>query len=161
MGTSPGVVRYADERAGFPHYVAGVAAYKAGESGPEAQARPFYRRRALHHDPEHIEARRVMTLAEQSLAITRNSLAGSAMIIAVAGGLLITLWLGFFLPFLVRLKLPGGVEADLSTSLNQVASGPTGEVSIGPGRLVGTTSDSSPAWSPLGTGPRGELPRLG
>ncbi|MDQ7808871.1 tetratricopeptide repeat protein [Amycolatopsis sp. A133] len=177
-----------------PHYVAGVAAYKAGESGPEAQARPYYRRRALHHfrrclhhDPEHIEARRVMTLAEQSLAITRNSLAGSAMMIAVAGGLLITLWLGFFLtgkvttvmistltpilvglvalgfvlPFLVRLKLPGGVEADLSASLNQVSSGPTGEVSIGPGRLVGNSSDSSPAWSPLGTGPRGELPRLG
>ncbi|MEV4050301.1 tetratricopeptide repeat protein [Amycolatopsis sp. NPDC049688] len=177
-----------------PHYVAGVAAYKAGESGPEAQARPFYRRRALHHfrrclhhDPEHIEARRVMTLAEQSLAITRNSLAGSATMIAVAGGLLITLWLGFFLtdkvttvvistltpilvglvalgfvlPFLVRLKLPGGVEADLSASLNQVSSGPTGEVSIGPGRLVGTSSDSSPVWSPLSTGPRGELPRLG
>ncbi|OXM69131.1 tetratricopeptide repeat protein [Amycolatopsis vastitatis] len=177
-----------------PHYVAGVAAYKAGESGPQAQARPFYRRRALHHfrrclhhDPDHIEARRVMALAEESLAITRNSLAGSATMIAVAGALLVTLWLGFFLtgkvttvvistltpilvglvalgfvlPFLVRLKLPGGVEADLSASLNQVSSGPTGEVSIGPGRLVGSSSDSSATWSPLGTGPRGELPRLG
>ncbi|WP_370963087.1 tetratricopeptide repeat protein [Amycolatopsis sp. cg9] len=177
-----------------PHYVAGVAAYKAGESGPQAQARPFYRRRALHHfrrclhhDPEHIEARRVMALAEESLAITRNSLAGSATMIAVAGALLVTLWLGFFLtgkvttvvistltpilvglvalgfvlPFLVRLKLPGGVEADLSASLNQVSSGPTGEVSIGPGRLVGSSSDGSATWSPLGTGPRGELPRLG
>ncbi|MEU0529916.1 tetratricopeptide repeat protein [Amycolatopsis tolypomycina] len=177
-----------------PHYVAGVAAYKAGESGPQAQARPFYRRRALHHfrrclhhDPEHIEARRVMALAEESLAITRNSLAGSATMIVVAGALLVTLWLGFFLtdkvttvvistltpilvglvalgfvlPFLVRLKLPGGVEADLSASLNQVSSGPTGEVSIGPGRLVGSSSESSAMWSPLGTGPRGELPRLG
>ncbi|WP_086843171.1 tetratricopeptide repeat protein [Amycolatopsis kentuckyensis] len=177
-----------------PHYVAGVAAYKAGESGPQAQARPFYRRRALHHfrrclhhDPEHIEARRAMALAEESLAITRSSLAGSATMIAVAGSLLVTLWLGFFLsdkvttvvistltpilvslvalgfvlPFLVRLKLPGGVEADLSASLNQVSSGPTGDESIGPGRLVGSSSESSATWSPLGTGPRGELPRLG
>jgi hypothetical protein len=69
--------------------------------------------------------------------------------------------LGFVLPFLVRLKLPGGVEADLSASLNQVSSGPTGEVSIGPGRLVGRSSDVAGGSSPLGSGPRGELPRLG
>jgi tetratricopeptide (TPR) repeat protein len=177
-----------------PHYVAGVAAYKAGESGPETQARPFYRRRALRyfrrclrHDPRHTEARRVMNLAEQSLAIARTSLVGSLLMMFVATAMLVVMWVGFFLtdkvatvvistltpvlvglvalgfvlPFLVRLKLPGGVEADLSASLNQVSSGPTGEVSIGPGRLVGRSSDVAGVSSPLGSGPRGELPRLG
>ncbi|QFU89269.1 tetratricopeptide repeat protein [Amycolatopsis sp. YIM 10] len=177
-----------------PYYVAGIAAYKAGEHGPEVRARPFHRRRALrylrrclHHDPAHAEARRVLNLAEQSLAVARNSVLGSVSTIVVAGVLLIALWLGFFLtdkvttlvigtltpilvglmalgfvlPFLVRLKLPGGVEADLSASLSQVTSGPTGEVSIGPGRLVGHGFDRSPGASGFSAGPRGELPRLG
>ncbi|MBN6042074.1 tetratricopeptide repeat protein [Amycolatopsis sp. 195334CR] len=177
-----------------PYYVAGIAAYKAGEHGPEVQARPFHRRRALrylrrclHHDPAHAEARRVLNLAEQSLAVARGSVLGSVSTIVVAGVLLIALWLGFFLtdkvttlvigtltpilvglmalgfvlPFLVRLKLPGGVEADLSASLSQVTSGPTGEVSIGPGRLVGHGFDRSPGASGVSAGPRGELPRLG
>lgn len=129
----------------------------------------------------------MVTLAEQSLAITRSSLAGSAALMVVSVALLVALWLGFFLtdkvttvvistltpilvglvavgfvlPFLVRLRLPGGVEADLSASLSQVSAGPTGEVTIGPGRLVGEGFDRSPARTPLGVGPRGELPRLG
>jgi len=193
LSTAQEAIEIAAEQAD-PHYVAGIAAYKAGESGPEARARPFYRRRALRHfrrclrhDPTHTEARRVMALAEQGLAVARGSLAGSVALMVVASSLLVALWLGFFLtdkvttvvigtltpilvglvalgfvlPFLVRLKLPGGVEADLSASLNQVTSGPTGEVSIGPGRLVGTSSDGSSARSPLSAGPRGELPRLG
>lgn len=174
-----------------PHYVAGVAAYKAGDSGTDAQVRPFYRRRAVRYfrwclakEPSHVEARRVMNLAEQSLALARRSLIGSAALVVVASGLLVALWAGFFLtdkvttvvigtltpilvglvavalvlPFLVRLKLPGGVEADLSASLSQVTSGPTGEVTIGPGRLVSGGSDGG---GPLAGGPRGELPRLG
>ncbi|HEY0641668.1 MAG TPA: tetratricopeptide repeat protein [Pseudonocardiaceae bacterium] len=177
-----------------PYYVAGVAAYKAGETGPEVQARPFHLRRSLRYlrnclrcDPEHAEARRVMTLAEQSLTITRTGLAGSVAIMGLAGALLVALWVGFFLtdkvttvvistltpiliglvavgfvlPFLVRLKLPGGVEADLSASLSQVSSGPTGEVTMGPGRLVGRGFDGTAARPPLGGGPRGELSRLG
>ncbi|MCS7483163.1 tetratricopeptide repeat protein, partial [Umezawaea endophytica] len=193
LSTAQEAIELASEQAD-PHYVAGIAAYKAGESGPEARARPFYRRRALRHfrrclrqDPTHTEARRVMALAEQGLAVARGSVAGGVALMVVASALLVALWLGFFLtdkvttvvistltpilvglvalgfvlPFLVRLKLPGGVEADLSASLNQVTSGPTGEVSIGPGRLVGTSSDGSSARSPLSAGPRGELPRLG
>jgi hypothetical protein len=53
---------------------------------------------------------------------------------------------------LVRVKLPGGIEADLSASLSQISSGPTGDVSIGPGGFTGRASDSVP--SSLTTGPR-------
>jgi hypothetical protein len=34
--------------------------------------------------------------------------------------------LGLVLPLLIRLKLPGGVEADLAASLSQISSGPPG-----------------------------------
>ena len=55
---------------------------------------------------------------------------------------------GFLMPLLVKLKLPGGVEADLSASLDQVSSGPAGHVKVNPPRF------------PAIAGPKGQVPRL-
>ncbi|WP_409465529.1 hypothetical protein [Amycolatopsis sp. GA6-003] len=60
---------------------------------------------------------------------------------------------GLVLPFLIRLKLPGGVEADLSASIRQISSGPAGEDTFGPGRFSVTAAAASP-------GPQGQLARL-
>jgi tetratricopeptide (TPR) repeat protein len=145
-----------------------------------------YLRRCVQLEPGHAEARRVLMLVRQSLRISRGSMLGSAVLIGISATLLLALWLGFFLkyqvttvmlgtltpvlagmvalgfllPFLVRLKLPGGIEADLSASLSQVSSGPTGDVSIGPGRFAGRGADAAMSSSSLSAGPRGELPRL-
>ncbi|GAA2828489.1 hypothetical protein GCM10010452_66040 [Crossiella cryophila] len=143
-------------------------------------------RRCLEREPGHVEARRLVELATHSLAVARRSLVGSAALVSVATSLLVALWVGFFftdkvntvvlatltpvltglialgfvLPLLVKLKLPGGVEADLAASMNQLSAGPTGELSYGPGRLVGHRTEGRPDRS-LNAGPRGELPRLG
>ncbi|MGO1049100.1 tetratricopeptide repeat protein [Crossiella sp. CA198] len=143
-------------------------------------------RRCLEREPGHVEARRLIELATHSLAVARRSLVGSAALVSVATSLLVALWVGFFftdkvntvvlatltpvltglvalgfvLPLLVKLKLPGGVEADLAASMNQLSAGPTGELSYGPGRLVGHRTEGRPDRS-LNAGPRGELPRLG
>ncbi|MGW0523527.1 tetratricopeptide repeat protein [Crossiella sp. NPDC003009] len=143
-------------------------------------------RRCLERDPGHVEARRLVELATHSLVVARRSLLGSAALVLVATSLLVALWAGFFfttkvntvvlatltpvliglvalgflLPLLVKLKLPGGVEADLAASMNQLSAGPTGELSYGPGRLVGHRAEGRPDRS-LNSGPRGELPRLG
>ncbi|WP_181770769.1 tetratricopeptide repeat protein [Amycolatopsis pittospori] len=176
-----------------PYFVTGVAAFKAGSQNSDARLVSLYRRRSvrylrrcLERDSRHEEARRVMTLAEQSVALAGGSLAGSRALSWITALLLIGLWTGFFLtekissvvlgtmtavlaslfalgfvlPHLVRLKLPGGVEADLSASLAQVSAGPTGELNLGRGRFAGTSSHFD-GGSYLNSGPRGELPRLG
>lgn len=176
-----------------PYFVAGIAAFKAGSQNTDVRLVSLYRRRSvrylrrcLERDNRHEEARRAMTLAEQSVAVAGGSLAGSRALTWITALLLAGLWTGFFLtdkisavvlgtmtvvlaglfalgfvlPHLVRLKLPGGVEADLSASLAQVSAGPTGELSIGRGRFAGTNSHFE-GLSSLNTGPRGELPRLG
>lgn len=145
-----------------------------------------YLRRCVELEPRHAEARRVLLLVRQSLRVARGSAIGSAVLTGISATLLLALWLAFFLnyqvttvmlgtltpvlagmvalgfllPFLVRLKLPGGIEADLSASLSQVSSGPTGDVSIGPGRFAGRGADAALSSSSLSAGPRGELPRL-
>lgn len=174
------------------YFVAGVAAYKAGENTIQVSARPFYRRRTvrflrqcLERDPGNAEARRTMLLAQESLKVARSSLLGSGALAILAAVLLATLWssffvshrvtslmlttltpilvglvaLGFVLPFLIRLKLPGGVEADLSASLHQVSAGPTGDMIVGPGR-IGTRLGENMRTPTLSPGPRGHLPRL-
>lgn len=144
-----------------------------------------YLRECVRRDPGHAEARRILLLAEESISAARGSVAGSIVLITVATALLSTLWaafflshrvtsvvlasltpvlvgliaLGFVLPFLVRLKLPGGVEADLSASLHQISSGPMGDVSVGPGRFGGRSGDAA-AMGSFSVGPRGQLPRL-
>jgi hypothetical protein len=50
------------------------------------------------------------------------------------------------LPSLVHLRLPG-FEADLEAGAATISSGPTGDVTFGPGRLT------------VSTGPTGHLPR--
>ncbi|MER7864407.1 tetratricopeptide repeat protein [Amycolatopsis japonica] len=146
-----------------------------------------YLKTCLTKDREHTEARRALALAEESLTIAKGSLYGSRALTWITALLLVGLWVGFFttnkldgvilgtmtavlaglfalsfiLPLLVRVKLPGGVEADLSASLSQVSAGPTGDLSIGRGRFSGTNSHADAATSSLNVGPRGELPRLG
>lgn len=144
-------------------------------------------KKAVRFDPSHAEARRVLALARQNLRVTRGSMIGSAALVGISLVLLVVLWaafllryqittvmmatltpvltamvaVGFLLPFLVRLKVPG-LEAELSASLNHVSAGPTGEVSLGPGRFAGRGSDTPPSYpASLSEGPRGALPRLG
>ncbi|MFB9926809.1 tetratricopeptide repeat protein [Amycolatopsis halotolerans] len=136
-------------------------------------------RRCVKLDPGNVEAQRSLQIMEESLRITRSSTAGSVIVVVVGIAALIALWVAFFLsdkitgvmlttltpvlvglmvvglvlPFLIRLKLPGGVEADLSASIRQISSGPTGEETFGPGRFSVTAAASSP-------GPQGQLARL-
>jgi hypothetical protein len=56
----------------------------------------------------------------------------------------------FLMPSLIRLKLPG-VEAELSASIRQVSSGPTGDEIFGPGKFGASVSTN---------GPKGQAPRL-
>lgn len=173
-----------------PHFVAGVAAYKIGESG-DVQLSSLHFRRAMRYlrrvekfDSRHSEAHRVRVLAQQRIRRARSSLVGSTALITVSLVMLALMWgafflryqvptvllgtltpvlvamvaIGFLLPLLVRLKLPGGLEADLSASLHQVSSGPTGEVTLGAGRYGGRRNEQArfrPA--SLSEGPRGEL----
>lgn len=128
-------------------------------------------------DPGNVEAQRSLRIMEESLRITRSSTRGSVVVVSIGVATLLALWIAFFLsnkitgvmlmtltpvlvglvviglvlPFLIRLKLPGGVEADLTASIRQISSGPTGEETFGPGRfnVVAAT-----------TGPKGQLPRF-
>ncbi|MEV0696722.1 tetratricopeptide repeat protein [Saccharopolyspora sp. NPDC050389] len=173
-----------------PHFVAGVAAYKIGESG-DVQLSSLHFRRAMRYlrrvekfDSRNSEAHRLRVLAQQRIRRARSSVVGSTALITVSLVMLALLWsafflryqvptvllgtltpvlvamvaIGFLLPLLVRLKLPGGLEADLSASLHQVSSGPTGEVTLGSGRYGSRPNEqarSRPA--SLSEGPRGEL----
>ncbi|SDZ29856.1 Tetratricopeptide repeat-containing protein [Saccharopolyspora shandongensis] len=173
-----------------PYFVAGVAAYKIGESG-DVQLSSLHFRRAMRYlrrvekfDSRNSEAHRVRVLAQQRIRRARSSVVGSTALITVSLVMLAMLWsafflrynvptvllgtltpvlvamvaIGFLLPLLVRLKLPGGLEADLSASLHQVSSGPTGEVTLGSGRYGSRPNEqarSRPA--SLSEGPRGEL----
>ncbi|WP_033289647.1 tetratricopeptide repeat protein [Amycolatopsis jejuensis] len=136
-------------------------------------------RRCVKIDPGNVEAQRSLQIMEESLRITRSSTAGSVVVVVVGIAALAALWTAFFLsdkvsgvmlttltpvlvglvvlglvlPFLIRLKLPGGVEADLSASIRQISSGPTGEETFGPGRFSVTAAAVSP-------GPQGQLARL-
>jgi tetratricopeptide (TPR) repeat protein len=56
--------------------------------------------------------------------------------------------IGFLLPLLVRLKLPGGMEADLSASVELLSARPTGEFKISSRRL------------PAIARPTGQMPRI-
>jgi len=136
-------------------------------------------RRCVEIDPGNVEAQRSLQIMEESLRITRSSTVGSVVVVVVGVAALSALWTAFFLsdkvtgvmlttltpilvglmvvglllPFLIRLKLPGGVEADLSASIRQISSGPTGEETFGPGRFSVTVAATSP-------GPQGQLARL-
>jgi len=133
-------------------------------------------RRCIKLDPGNTEARRSLLVMEQSSRITTASVTVSTIVVLVGMAVLGALWGAFFwsdrittvmittltpvlialimvgliLPFIIRLKLPGGVEADLSASIRQISSGPTGEDLFAPGRF------SKPNVS---SGPQGQLPR--
>lgn len=109
-------------------------------------------RRYLELEPSDVEAQRVLRLIEQDVHAARRSAYSSALLSGISVALLVALWaaflltdrvtpammmtltpvmvglvgIGLVLPLLVRLKLPGGVEADLAASLNQISSGPPG-----------------------------------
>jgi tetratricopeptide (TPR) repeat protein len=134
-------------------------------------------RRCVQIDPGNVEAQRSLRIMEESLRITRSSTSGSVVVVSIGVATLLALWIAFFLsdkitgvmlmtltpvlvglvviglvlPFLIRLKLPGGVEADLTASIRQISSGPTGEETFGPGRFNVTAAT---------TGPKGQLPRF-
>jgi hypothetical protein len=61
------------------------------------------------------------------------------------------LLIGLLLPLITRIKLPGGVEADLFSSIQQISSGPTGEDTFSPGAFKSFSGES---------GPRGKISRL-
>lgn len=179
-----------------PYFVAGVAAYKVGESGNLPFSSLHFRRsvrylrRVEKLEIRHSESHRVRVLAQQRIRQSRSSVVGSTALIMISMIMLVLLWtafflqyqvptvllgtltpvlvamvgVGFLLPMLVRLKLPGGLEADLSASLHQVSSGPIGEVSLGSGQLGGRRTglgtqraESGPRPASLSEGPRAEL----
>jgi tetratricopeptide (TPR) repeat protein len=133
-------------------------------------------RRAVKFDPSNIEAQRSLRVVEEALRISRSSTVGSAIVMTIGAVILGALWVAFFvsnrvtslmlttltpvlvgliivgflMPFIIRLKLPG-VEADLSASIRQVSSGPTGDETFGPGKFSASVSSG---------GPRGQIPRL-
>lgn len=102
--------------------------------------------------PGDVEAGRVLRLIEQDAHAARRSAYSGLALSGLSAVLLTALWaaflttdrvtpammmtltpvmvglvaLGLVLPLLVRLKLPGGVEADLAASLSQISSGPPG-----------------------------------
>jgi hypothetical protein len=126
-------------------------------------------RRAVKLDPSNIEARRSLLIVDESLRINRNSTAGSMLVVVIGTLALAGLWATFFtyekitpvmlttltpllialvvvgllLPFVIRLKLPG-VEVDLSASIRQVSSGPTGDETFGPGKFSASVSSDGP-----------------
>ena len=133
-------------------------------------------------DPGYIEARRTLRALDRATRLARPAAAGSAILGALATAVLITVWVGLLthnsavnatmvvvltpimiglvglstvLPSIVRLRLPGGVEADLYASLSQISAGPTGDEISGPGRL-----SVNQAWFPVSAGPVGRQPRL-
>jgi tetratricopeptide (TPR) repeat protein len=133
-------------------------------------------RRAVKFDPSNIEAQRSLRVVEEALRISRSSTVGSAIVMTIGAVILGALWVAFFvsnrvtslmlttltpvlvgliivgflMPFIIRLKLPG-IEADLSASIRQVSSGPTGDETFGPGKFSASVSSG---------GPRGQIPRL-
>ncbi|WP_329188878.1 tetratricopeptide repeat protein [Actinacidiphila glaucinigra] len=125
-------------------------------------------------DPAHQDAERALRLLEEDARAARGSRLSSAVLVLVATVVLGAAWVdflwkhhvtavmlttltpvlagliavGFLLPVLIRLKLPGGMEADLSASIGQISRGPRGEVAL------------TPARTPAGNGPVGRMPRL-
>ncbi|GAA0474149.1 tetratricopeptide repeat protein [Streptomyces olivaceiscleroticus] len=121
----------------------------------------------------HVEAQRARRVLDQESVLARAGRLGSVVLVAVSALILLALWadfltrqrvtvvmvstltpvliglmvLGLVVPFLERVKLPGGMEADLGASLRQIAQGPAGEANPVVLRV------------PSGSGPMGELPR--
>ncbi|WP_431945820.1 hypothetical protein [Actinacidiphila sp. bgisy167] len=124
-------------------------------------------------DPAHQEAERALRLLEEDVRAARGSRLSSAVLVLVATAVLAAAWVdflwkhhvtavmlttltpvlaglvavGFLLPVLTRLKLPGGMEADLTASIGQISRGPRGEVVPAAAR------------TPAGNGPVGRTPR--
>ncbi|MGW3241180.1 tetratricopeptide repeat protein [Streptomyces sp. NPDC001070] len=131
-------------------------------------------KRCRRLDPAHQDAERALRLLEEDARAARGSRLSSAVLVLVATAVLAAAWVdflwkhhvtavmlttltpvlagliavGFLLPVLIRLKLPGGMEADLSASIGQISRGPRGEVVLTPARM------------PTGNGPVGRMPRL-
>ncbi len=126
-------------------------------------------RRAVTLDSSNVEAQRSLRIVDESLRIGRGGTTGSALVVTMGTLGLIGLWIAFFssgkvtptmlmtltpllialvvigllLPLVTRLKLPG-VEADLSASIRQVSSGPTGDETFGPGKFSASVSSDGP-----------------
>ncbi|MEU6342604.1 tetratricopeptide repeat protein [Streptomyces sp. NPDC046977] len=125
-------------------------------------------------DPAHQDAGRALRLLEEDTRAARGSRVSSAVLVFVATAVLGAAWVdflwkhhvtavmlttltpvlagliavGFLLPVLIRLKLPGGMEADLTASIGQISRGPRGVVVLTSARV------------PTGSGPVGRMPRL-
>jgi hypothetical protein len=121
-------------------------------------------RHCVRLDRTHVEARRILRVLERAGRLARPAAVGTALLLStLATGVLLAMWVALFghaakvdataavvltpimiglvalsvvLSSIVQLRLPGGVEADLFASLSQVSAGPTGDDSVGPGRLA-------------------------
>jgi tetratricopeptide (TPR) repeat protein len=133
-----------------------------------------YFKKCEEKDPDHAETHHALRLLDQEIQAARGSGISAFALAGIATAILAVIWvdfvwkhhvtavmattltpimvgliaIGLLLPLLVRLKLPGGMEADLSASLDQVSPGPTGQVSVDPPKF------------PSITGPTGQIPRL-
>ncbi len=129
---------------------------------------------ALKRDDTHVEARRNLLLLQQEIRTDLPVIWGGLVVGMVAIILLAASWIAFFvsdkvttvllstttplligllivavvLPSLIRLKLPG-FEAHLDVGARGISSGPTGDVTLKPGRLN------------VGGKPTGQIPRRG
>jgi tetratricopeptide (TPR) repeat protein len=162
-----------------PYFVAGLAQYCLASLTTEPVRRNFYQQRArqhmrecLKHDQCHVEAQRYLQTLQREMRVTRPALWGGLILGIVSFGLLLAMWIVYFvttkvsatvlavntpvlaglftisalLPALIRLKMPG-FEADLQPRPAHEAPGPTGEDTFGPGRFTVTA------------GPTGQIPR--
>jgi hypothetical protein len=133
-----------------------------------------YFKKCEEKDPDHTENRHALRLIDQESQAARGGRISAFALAGIATVILAVMWVDFvwkhhvtavmvttltpivvgliaialLLPLLVRLKLPGGMEADLSASLDQVSPGPTGHVRVDPPKF------------PSITGPTGQIPRL-
>jgi len=125
-----------------------------------------YLRDCLRLQPGHVDANRSLQILEKDLRTAYASRIASVTLTVISTAILAVLWTAFFLstritgamlttltpvmagliaiglvlPILTRVKLPGGVEADISATARYVSQGPTSEdVNLTPGRFTVTT----------------------
>jgi tetratricopeptide (TPR) repeat protein len=135
-----------------------------------------YLQKAKDCNPGDFEVQRSLNAGEEALQDSRHSILGSVTVMTIGTVTLSVLWLAFFLsnkitalmltsltpvlvglvivgflmPFVTRLKLPG-IEADLSVSIDQTSPGLTGSMVFDPGKFSASASTE---------GPRGQSSRL-
>jgi tetratricopeptide (TPR) repeat protein len=142
-----------------PYFQAGIVRFKLDDYGKAYKNfRSCLKEDEYHYEADR-NARRVRQLLRHSERIRRGGFLGSVVVGTIATTLVCILWgayfffsmsevsettltvmtptllglvvVAFLLPTLIRLKLPGGLEAELSQPKEPISSGPKGEIGFG------------------------------